>query len=48
MFNDEVFSRPEVPEFAIDNAAMISCTHALCVGFLRVNHEGTCPEVYIV
>ena len=44
----DVLGRPQVPEFAINDTAVICCTHALCMRFLRVYHESTGPEVHIM
>ena len=44
----DIFSRPQVPELAIDDATVIRCSHTLCVSLLRINHECARPEVYIV
>ena len=44
----DVLGGPQVPEFAIDDAAVVSCAHALCMRLLGVYYEGTGPEVHIV
>ena len=44
----DVLGGPQVPEFAINDTAVICCTHALCMRFLRVYYESTGPKVHIM
>ena len=44
----DIFGRPQVPELAIDDAAVIRCSHTLCVSLLRIDHECARPEMHIV
>ena len=44
----DIFGGPQVPELAVDDAAMIGCSHTLSMRFLWIDHEGARPEVHIV
>ena len=44
----DVFVRPQVPELAIDDTAVVRRPHALCVSLLRINNESAGPEMHIV